>query len=292
MHRAGLRLPVGLIPAMLVLALVLLAPGAGAHQDGFLAGQVFLGTLPPGAEETFGLAPPTGPLPAGLLLVINAVVYEGTAAPEVALQLRNATVFRWPVAPGQVTRHLAAVTPEPGNYVLAIRNPGPGPVRLGFFYDVACDCPAKPLPVAVPNGVLVFPLDVTPGAWAVNVTEPAVHRIDPDVAQFDSPGATTWPDGFHVVVNSSAGRAHAEHRVPWKAPEGGLFYLVARSAHADLGKLDLSSPSAQNFSTLVATRFVRVGDAPRPSASTPAPEALAVVAAAALGAAWARARNG
>lgn len=265
-----------------LLAALLLLPGVAAHQAGFQVAQVFLGTLPEGAEETFGLAPPTGPMPQGMLVVANVIEYEGRADLAVELRLANATLQGWTVAPGAVTRSLAALTPAPGAYVLAVRNPGPGSARVGLYYDVACDCPAKPLPVAVPHGLLVFPVEALRGAHEAMVEEPPVHRLEVSIARFTAPGAATWPEGFAAVQRSPAGEARANHTLRWDAAAPERFYIVARSAATDLRQLDLGSPEAQNASTLVAPRAARVGDLAAP-APLPAPAlALAVLGLAAL----------
>lgn len=236
--------------------------------------------------DLFFAESPTGFFDAGWVFVVNGIVYEGNATPAMSLLFQNRTVATWAIAPGKVTRQLTGLMPETGLYQLQLRNPGPGRVHVGFFYDQSCNCAAKPIPVEVPNGMVIFNADAQKGStWRATFSEPAVHRLRLDLAT-RTDERSRWPGDFRVLQSSTAAASPASapnarlHELTWTADATARYYVFVQSVAADYGKFDTSSPERAVGSVMVTPLFEQTGTAPKGAPSIEA--ALMVVTMAGL----------
>lgn len=270
-----------------VLVALLAAPLAAAHEEGGIPHvNPFIGDLPVGEVESFSLAFEEGPFEAGWVFIVNAIVYNGTAAPNFTLRFDNASVASWSAQPGAVTRHLTGRMPSSGLYGLDVTNPGPGTVKAGFFYDQSCNCAAKPIPVEIPNGLVVFNADAKQGAtWKATFPEPAVHALKVTLATRTNE-RSQWPQDFRVLQTSTApvvkdvGAGPARlHELTWTAERDDRFYFFVESTQANLSRFDTRSPQAAVASVMVTPFFEQLAAQPKPA---PGAEVALVVGALAL----------
>lgn len=178
---------------------------------------------------------------AGWAVVVNAVVTDGSAAPSVELVQNGTVAASWTVEPDGRTHHLWGAFAETGQAELRFSNPGPGPVNLTFFYDMSCECIGKPIPVEVPDGMVVF--NVRPGegeTWRATFPEPNVHRLHVWLAT-RTDDRSVWPDDFEVLqVSRDPIEQDGErfHVFQWTAEETGTYYFVMQSVAIDESLFD------------------------------------------------------
>lgn len=284
-----------------VLALLLLPAALAAAHGGNEAPHVnpFQVQLAPGGlqhiELTFTEGGPDGRFGPGWVFVLNAAMPDGSAPMVVALRPGHlgglgAEVAAWRLGPG--VQRVTGPMPAEDVYTLEFRHGGgPGNASLLFFYDQSCNCAAKPIPVEVPNGLVVFNADAKKGAtWKATFPEPAVHHLKVTLAKRTAE-ASRWPEDFQVLQTSAAatvrdvGAGPARlHEVTWTADADTRYYFFVESVAADRAKFDASSPERAMGSVMVTPLFEQLAAAAKPAPGLEAAGGLAAVATAALAA--------
>jgi hypothetical protein len=300
-----MRAPALAALAMLALAL---APPAGAHGPAsFPHVNPLPVTLAPGEQKAVDIAfdeemadgtMANGTFQQGWVFLLNAKVADGSGPVDAALRLGHQEALRdvvanWTVAAGP-TQHLSARMPATDFYVLTLRNPGAANASITFFYDQSCNCAGKPVPTEVPDGIVVFNVDLKQGRSVdAVIPEPPALRLKVDAALLASPRAR-WPDDFRVLASSAAPRTTAEgarvHEFHLAAEQDERIYFFAEATGVDAAKLDRSSPE-RYVASLTITPYYDTGQA-KAVDKTPlgAEVPLAALALAALAGAAARRR--
>lgn len=258
------------LPLLALASLVIAAPLAVAHGGGeFPHVNPLSVTLAPGQNRTLELtfeenmtraAMGNKSFEAGWVFILNAVPQVGGAPMVVELRpghnvnLGDA-VATWTItAPAgntslqATTVHAAALMPVTDVYSLVFRHGGgTSNATLTFFYDQTCNCAGKPIPVEVPNGLVVFNADVKKGAtWMASFPKPPVHDLKVTLAT-RSDLRSRWPEDFAVLQTKQDAVARDVARlyeVTWTAEQDGRHYFFVESTKQDLSKFNPRDPIA------------------------------------------------
>lgn len=246
-----------------------------------------------GAQVVYHLHYERGDFAAGWLFTL-AIRFTGGEGPvEISLTTENGTsVNNWVLTRPNVTSHLSALLPETGAYAIGIRNSGDAPAYVQFFYDQSCDCAFKPIPIEVPEGVVVFGVTVEGGArWRLVYPEPLVHTLTLHLAVLENDRAQ-WPEDFRVIEKSET---------PVETPDGLLhefvvapeertrYYVFAESVDTDLSWLSQLAPEEMLYAVSIFPSYEEMD----PLRQTPQPGFVglcAIVVAAAIASGRARLR--
>lgn len=268
------------LTAAALLVVTLLPAPAGAQEElfGFPHVNPKTVTLAEGQNETVRIAFEGGAFTAGWTFLLNAVhepADENDTAPlDVELRQRGETVESWTLEAVDGPQHLHGRFTETAEAELVFSNPGPGNGSYTFFYDMSCECLGKPIPVEVPNGVVVFRVDIGAGeTWKAVFPKPPVHDLEITMAK-RTDERSRWPQDFQVMRVLAAPNeappvegAQPRYVFEWTDP-GGWTYFYLRSTAMDLEGVDRSGPGFVG-QVMVAPMFTEVaaddGDGAGPS---------------------------
>jgi hypothetical protein len=251
-------------------------------------------SLQPDPPQVIDMEFEGGSFEEGWVFLLNGFVQPGSAPAVIELRKGNASAlgeavhtFRFTET---TTQQLTTRIPAQGVYALSAHSEGPGASNLTFFYDQSCNCAGKPIPYEVPQGLVVFNVDLKQGQrlYAL-IPEPSALTLNVTLHTLGNPRAQ-WPDDFPLVARSSTARVTDEGARILEfnliAMQDGRYYFFAEAARADPSKIDPANPAASLF----ITPYYEQGPAPGPPAKTPWPAALGILA---LGGAacWGRPRG-
>ena len=282
----------------LALLLLLAAPLAAGHGGGeFPHVNPLQVTLPPEGERlvelTFTEAGPGGRFGAGWVFVLNALVAPG-APMRVDLRPGHVDGLGEPVAswnfsaPGP--QRVTTLMPVEDVYTLHFRHGGgAGNASLLFFYDQSCECAGKPIPVELPNGLVVFNLNATQGAtYRATFFEPAAHTLRVALALRTDP-RSHWPEDFAVLQSSQEAQVRdvgagpvRQHELTWTADRTDRYYFFVEAVSTDRSKFDPRNPQAALASVMVTPLFEQVSAPPKAAPGAEGALLLAGLAAAAV----------
>lgn len=209
---------------------------------------------------------------AGSVFVLSARLGNGSGPVEVALRQGHvaslgATVAAWTVQ-GSGTNHVTVSFPAMDVYTLVFRNPGPGNASVTWFYDQSCNCAGKPIPVEVPEGLVVFNADVKKGStWRATLPEPRALDISIALAKRVNDQGR-WPQDFQVVqrseraVTKDVGAGPVQvHELTWTADADARYYFFTQSTAVDTAKFDPRDPAG---SVMITPLFEQLGQQKTP----------------------------
>lgn len=249
-----------LAPAALLATLASAAAPSLAHEDHTPHVNPLTADLGPGEDRTWFLEftedeTSGGKFGAGWVFVVSARHLEGPAARiELLTAGDNRTVGSWTVEPGNATQVFSGFMPSEDFYSLRVTNPAEeGRLRMIFFYDQSCNCAAKPIPFEVPDGLVVFNIDVVQGRRVkAEILEPPAMSIDLWLAT-RTDEASVWPEDFRVLQESREARAFREEGAPsegrvhtfeFTADATQRYYFFAQSDEVFRDRIDPQSPGA------------------------------------------------
>ena len=152
---------------------------------------VLSGTLTPGVNQTWALEFEGGPLQKGWVFLLEARVSGSITA---VLSLDGITAKTWSITP--TAWYDTFVLPGTGVYDLTLSNPGTSPVAFRVYFDQSCSCSAKWFPKAMPDGLIIFNVEVPRASTVVaQFNKPLAMTIRVTAALLARPGGR-WPDDF------------------------------------------------------------------------------------------------
>jgi MYXO-CTERM domain-containing protein len=232
---------------------------------------------------------------AGWVFVLSAFLTSDSAPVQVALHpghnlSRGPAVANWTLA-SHGTQVVTAGMPVTDVYTLELRHGGgPGRTNMTFFYDQSCECAGKPIPLEVPNGAVLFNVDVKQGqTWKATFPEPPAYDLSIVLAERTNP-LSRWPQDFSVLGRSDqpvvrdvgAGPVRL-HELGWTAQHDGAYYFLATAIGVHPERVDRTDMDRFLSSLYITPFYEQVGSAPK--AAPAGPElALGALALAALAA--------
>lgn len=233
--------------------------------------------LDPGEEAVYDLVFEGGPFTGGWLFLFNAKDVQGAVDVTFSYLEEDGSereIHTWRYADNEY-RLESTQMPWDGFYRLRVENLGDDEARVVFFYDQACNCAAKPIPVELPQGMVVFNVDVQKGStWRATVEEPPAHQLRMLLA-FRLDDRSIFPEDFGQVaesINASVVDGKRVHVIEWEARETGRYYLFADPLRTDPDEIDTSDPPGSIVrSVMIVPRFERIAapeEAPGPGVAT------------------------
>lgn len=275
--------------ALALVGVFLLAgvPTVESHGSNITHVQPFSIELPPREQGTFGLEFEEGDLRADWVFLLNAIARENN----VQLTLRGYTgvAATWDLPGDGQTHYLTGRIKKTEIHGLSIYNPGPNKANITLYYDASCNCAGKPIPPDVPNGAVIFNVDVQDSdIMRTELPEPAALklRVSHAIRVNDS---SAWPTDFRILSTSTTPTEKDGKRVhvfDWTADRTGRYFFFVEAVEYDASKFDASQGELAMLAVYVQPNNVKVG-----TASSPGPIAGLLFVALLLAAATLRRRS-
>jgi hypothetical protein len=268
--------------AILVAAVALCActllPSASAHQGHIDHVNPHFSHLEPGGTNTDTLVPNEGTLEKGWEFLVVAIAQNGTATLTLTAP-SGATEREWSVAPGAVAQ-LNTALKESGNYTLTVADRGAGPIDVAYYFDQSCNCVGKPIPVEIPQGMVIFNIDPPKGKLVDALyPEPPAMRFKVTAAMRTGERGV-WPDDFKVLTSSETPNVATDPKAPPArlheltfTSDGTRAYFFVEATSVDRAKV------ASGDDVLVVPTYTLKDPVKAPAASVAAVLALLALAA-------------
>ena len=269
-----------LVPVALAIILLAQAPTALAHGSAITHVQPFNIELPPGEQGTFGLEFEEGDLRADWVFLLNAVARDNAVT--VTLRGESGVDATWNLPGDGNTHYLTGRVRKTEAHGITVFNPGPNKANVTLYYDASCNCAGKPIPPDVPNGAVIFNVDVQDGdIMRTQFPEPPALKLRVTHALRVN-DTSVWPKDFRVLSTSSTPTqkdGKPVHVFDWTADRAGRFYFFVEAIAYDESKFDPSQGELAILSVYVEPDNQKVG-----SAKSPGPAAALALAALVLAA--------
>jgi len=253
-------------PALLLL---LAAPIGEAHGSAITHVQPFTIGVPPKENASFSIEFEEGVLRADWVILFNAVARNNS----VQLTLRDLTGIAafWELPADENTHYLSGRIKRTEAHGLTLYNPGPNPANVTLYYDASCNCAGKPIPPDVPNGAVIFNVDVLErDIMRTEFPEPSALKLRVSHALRVN-DTSQWPKDFRILKVSEAPNGEKNgkpaHVFDWTADRTGRFYFFVEAIAYDASKFDPSLGEIAMLAVYVEPSNAKVGtaDAPAPS---------------------------